>query len=511
MSQHQPSGTPGEIRAEFTFSQPQSQPIPTRATAMRIVVVGDFTGRESRDADTGSIGRARSFDVDTLDALPGRMGVEISLARGGDTALSVPIGTIDDLHPDRLLARVPIFHELLDVRTRLANPATFAQAAAEVKSWSAAPAPDAPSSGGAAPAASSGGGSLASLLGMRDAPAGDGATNGRRHSPADALIRSLVRPHIVDDPDPRQEAMVAEVDRGLAAQLRAVLHDPMFQRVEANWRSAWELATTIETDQGVALSIIDASKRELLADLERAGDPDASSLGRALADMGAGGEDAWTLVIGLFTFGPTRADAEGLLRLAQCARRVGGSVVCAGAPGLVGCPAFEGTPNPASWGAPGDDDGAWAALRRRPEAGHICLTAPRTLLRLPYGASTDPIDTMPFEEAEGGPLAHHDYLWGEGSPLVARVLASLFIEHERFVFPPGIATLDGFPAHSWKDADGEPEMKPCAEAWLTEQAIRKIESCGLTPLASVRRLDAVQVQPPRALADGAARLAGPWS
>ncbi|MFG0276176.1 MAG: type VI secretion system contractile sheath domain-containing protein [Phycisphaerales bacterium] len=509
MSQQQPSGTPGEIRAEFTFSQPKGEPIPTRATAMRIVVVGDFTGRESRGVDTGAIGRARSFDVDTLEGLPGRMGVEISLSREGDTALAVPIGTIDDLHPDHLLARVPVFHELLGVRRRLADPATFADAAAEVKAWSAAPAPDSATSQ-SAPAPSSGG-NLASLLGMRDAPAGDGATNGRRRSPADALIRSLVRPHIVDDPDPRQESMVAEVDRGLATQLRAVLHDPMFQRVEANWRSAWELATMIETDQGVGLSIVDASKRELLADLGSAGDPDASALGRALAEMGAGGEDAWTLVVGLFSFGPTRADAEGLLRIAQCVRRVGGSVVCAGEPGLVGCPAFEGTPNPGSWSAPGDEDGAWAALRRRPEAGHICLTAPRTLVRLPYGASTDPIDTMPFEEAEGGPLDHGDYLWSEGSPLVARVLASLFVEHERFVFPPGIATIDGLPAHSWKDADGEPEMKPCAEAWLTEQAMRKIESCGLTPLASVRRLDAVQVQPPRAFAEGASRLAGPWS
>jgi len=510
MSERLPSGAPGGMRAEFTFSQPKGEPIPTPSAAMRVVVIGDFTGRESRGADAGSIGRPRSFDVDTLEDMPGRMGVEIALARGDDAALTIPIGSIDDLHPDHLLARVPIFHELLDVRRRLADTATFADAAAEVKSWSSSPAPDLAPSDDAPAGPSSGGGGLASLLGMREGDAPRGG-NGRRRSPADALIKSLVRPHIVDDPDPRQEQMVSEVEAGLAKQLREVLHDAAFQRIEANWRSAWELATSIETDQGVALSLLDASKRELLADLERTADPGASAVGRALLESQAGGEEAWTLVVCMFTFEPTRADAEGLLRIAQCARRVGGSVVAGGAPGIVGCPGFIGAPSPADWSAPGDDDGAWTALRRRPEAGHICLTAPRTLLRLPYGQTTDPIDTMPFEEAEGGPLAHENYLWVEGGPVIARVLAALFVEHERFVFPPGVATIDGFPAHSWKDADGEPEMQPCAEAWLTEKAIHHIESCGVTPLASVRRRDAVQVHPPRAFAEGGVRLAGPWS
>jgi len=506
------SGTPGEIHAEFTVAQPSGEPASTPHTAMRIALLGDFTGRQGR-AGAGveaPLARARSFDIDTIDALPGRMGVEIALAQDGAGALAVPVGSIDDLHPDRLLARVPIFAELLDVRRRLRDPATFAQAAAEVKAWSGAT--------GASPAPTPqrardeqrGGSDLASLLGTKRNGGGDGASpaNAEAARSAEALIRSLVRPHIVDDPDPRQAELVEQVERGVGEQLRRALRDPAFQRVEANWRSAQALAETIEPEHGVSLSVLDATKRELFEDLAGAEDLDATALGRALTDLTASDGGAWTLLVCLFRVEPTAEDAVGLLRAARCAQRIGGALAADASPLLFGCAGDEQLHDPAQWGEPGDEQGAWTALRRRPEAGRICLTAPRLLLRLPYGAATDPLESIPFEEAPASPPAHDDYLWGEGGTALARALASLFIEHERFVYPPGVATIGGLPAHTWTDADGEPAMTPCAEAWLSERAIRGIESCGVTPIASVRGSDAAQLHPPRSLAGG--RFLGPW-
>lgn len=506
------TGTPGEIHAEFTFAQPLGEPTPTPRTAMRVALLGDFTGREGRAGASAAAppARARSFDIDTLDDLPGRMGVEIALAQEGAGALAAPIGSIDDLHPDRLLARVPIFAELLDVRRRLRDPATFAQAAAEVKAWSGAPGESPAPAKQHTSAEQRGGNDLASLLGTKRDDGRNGASSAHAEAArsAEALIRSLVRPHIVDDPDPRQAELVEQVERGVSEQLRRVLRDPAFQRVEANWRSAQAMAETIEPEQGVSLSILDATKRELFEDLAGAEDPDATALGRALTDLAASDGGAWTLLVCLFRVEPTEEDAVGLLRAARRMQRVGGALTADASPLLFGCAGPEQLYDPAKWGEPGDEQGAWAALRRRPEAGRICLTAPRLLLRLPYGAATDPIDSIPFEEAPGSPPTHDAYLWGEGGTALARALASLFIEHERFVYPPGVATIGGLPAHTWTDSDGEPAMTPCAEAWLSERATREIESSGVTPIASVRGRDAAQLHPPRSLAGG--RLLGPW-
>ena len=68
---------------------------------------------------------------------------------------------------------------------------------------------------------------------------------------------------------------------------------------------------------------------------------------------------------------------------------------------------------------------AWQALRNLPEAAYIGLALPRFLLRLPYGADTEPVEAFDFEEMSS-PFDHESFLWGNPGFACALLLGQAF-------------------------------------------------------------------------------------
>ena len=70
---------------------------------------------------------------------------------------------------------------------------------------------------------------------------------------------------------------------------------------------------------------------------------------------------------------------------------------------------------------------SWSALRQMPQANYIGLTVPRFMLRWPYGAATEPIESFDFEEFT--PQAGlSGMLWANGSILAGLLLGKTFSE-----------------------------------------------------------------------------------
>ena len=500
-------------RMEFQFTLPKSSIGTVRRDANRpprILVMADFSGRGRREppAEAAELANRPLLEVEIgrLDAVMARLRPELRLTLGG-AEHTVFFQQLDDFHPDALYRRLDGFQALRHARARLLDPAQFAQAAAELALPVAAPSVQSEP----APPAESEPALFERLLGRAPtvptapAPASGSATDALQH-----WLRAIVQPHVVHT-DPRQASWVAAVDAAIGDQLRALLHQPAFQALEATWRGLRDLVADLD-DPGARVFLLDVTREELLLDLRAAGGrPSATHLRLLLIERGVRMPDgeSWTLLIGDYAFGAEPEDIALLAALGALASEAGGPFVAAARPELAGCATAAALADRARWSPlTADAEARWQALRGCEVAPWLGLALPRVLLRLPYGRKTEPIETLPFEEMPGGrdPAA---YLWGNPAFACARLIAAAFAENGWDFNPGDVLELEGGPAHVVEEA-GERVLQPLTEVLLGEQAMQALLARGLMPLLGHRQRNAARLARFQSLADPPKALAGAW-
>jgi type VI secretion system protein ImpC len=405
------------------------------------------------------------------------------------------------------------------LRKRLEDPATFQAAAAEIQTWArteTTPAAQDPARGDPSPTPD-----LARL--SPDRLLDQMLDEAQQRTPEaglsrdltewNVLVRELVRPYLIPRANPQRAELLTQLDAAAGGQMRAILHDPVFQAIEAAWRGIFFLVRRLETDSQLQLYLVDVSKAELAADLGSTEDLRATGTYRLLVEQSVGmpGGQPWAVLAGNYTFDQSHEDVELLGRLAKIARQAGAPFLAAASPHILGCVSWAETPDPDDWQRPIDpqDRQAWEALRQLPEASYLGLVQPRFLLRVPYGADTDPTERFPFEEM-AGPPAHEEYLWGNPAFACVYVLAEAFSQYAWSMRPGMVQEIEGLPLHVYQK-DGDSFIQPCAEAWLSERAAERILEMGLIPLLSLRGRDVVRLARFQSLARPATPLGGRWS
>src|SRR5262245_21097078 len=106
-------------------------------TSLRILVMGDLTGRASRgEFDPGSLASRPlvAVDVDNFDSVLAQRRPEVNLLLAATRArVESKFDSLDDFHPDALLDRLDIFGSLRASKRRLLDPAQFAEEAARLR------------------------------------------------------------------------------------------------------------------------------------------------------------------------------------------------------------------------------------------------------------------------------------------------------------------------------------------------------------------------------------------
>lgn len=493
---------------------------PTSEAPFCIAILGDFSGRANRgvcDPRTVAKRRAVLVDRDNFDEVLSRSGAEILLPMGDGPGLQLRFSELEDFHPDHIFQSLEIFGKLRKLRGRLQDSSTFQEAAEELGLRSGGSVPE-PKESDPSPVVAPSAVKLASgslLDEMIEQTEVRGVTDRPRRSSGDIgeFARRVVAQHLVSTPDPRQPEVLAVVDRAIGGLMRAVLHNPDLQALEAVWRATFLLVRQLETGSQLKLYLIDISKQELAADLLSTNNSSAKDLRdtgvyRLLVEQSieTPGAEPWAMIVGNYRFGPGDEDSALLSRMAQIATRARALFLAEASPDLLGCSSLESTPQPREWKTP--PARGWVELRHRPEAGAVGLALPRFLLRLPYGKKTSPLEAFDFEEFAGTP-EHEDYLWGNPAFAVALLLGQCFSEAGWEMRPGTVAEIDKLPLHVYQ-RDGESEPKPCAEVLLTEEAVERMVEEGLIPLVSFKGRDVVRVARFQSIADPLRALAGPW-
>ena len=518
---------PGRLEFDFTFSEPREDPSARRRAggAMRILLMGDFSGRGNRGPDISADELAnRSIlpvDVDNFHETMARIDPALRLPVGdGPEGTAIRFSLLDDFHPDRLYQNLGTFRELRELRARLVDPATFPQAAAELRHEALKP------EQAADPAAAAGdsetvleedeGSMFERLLGKQ--PAGTAETpSDVRRTGAQAVIRQLIQgivePHIVPEADAFQPQYVTAVDEAISEQMRAVLHHPQFQALEALWCSVHGLVSGLETGQDLKLYLLDIPRDELAEDIEATrGRLEESGLYRLLVEKGVGtpGGEPWSVLVGDYTFTTEAEDLSLLAALGAIGSRAGGPFLAAADAGMLGCRSLVETPDPRDWEI--EDaraEEAWRALRQSSVAPWIGLAHPRILLRLPYGKDSDALDSFEFEEL-GQEREHESYLWGNSAFACTMLIATAYQSNGWTMEPGDYLDMEDLPAHTFKDED-ETGMMACAEVFLTERAAEAMLDRGLMPIISYRNRNAVRLMRFQSIAEPRKALAGPWA
>lgn len=474
----------------------------------RIALLGDFSGRahrgELRRGAALAQARPLKLDVDTLDRLLAGFGAVLRLPMDsvGDVVELKP-RSLDDLHPDALYDSLPIFSRLVSLRQRLAQPSTFAAAAAEVRQWddvaaaelaaAAAAEVNQPARGDAL-AVDATFGDFSRLLGRASAPT-------PAPGPLDEMLKRIVAPHLKQAASPDAPALTAAVDRALSQAMRRVLHHPDFQCLEAAWRTLDFAARRIETDEAVQLVAYDLSAEELAADLSSTDQLQDSALYKLLVEQPSldAHQGALSALIGCYGFELTPPQAELLGRVAQIAAAARAPFFAGVGRGCID-DVEAGPVHPRIAEAVG-------LLRALPAARFLSLMTPRLLLRAPYGKRSDPVSRFNFEEFD--PAAGLDQLlWGPPSLAAAVLLAQHVAEHGAQQPPLAQYGLDDLPYFYHYDADGEATAVPCTERLLTERHVAALQGIGVVPLLAHKGQPEVRLAGFQSLAGGA--LAGPW-
>lgn len=458
------------------FSSPDSD------TPFRILVLGDFGASAASP-------RPVLVDRDNFSQVMQRLDVRLDLAGAGVLRFK----DLDDFHPDRLFQSQDLFRGLQDLSASVKNPETFRETAsqfldtAQVPEPPAAPIQDMLSSG--SDMLSSG-----SLLDrIIDDPSGMAAVAARGRDPLQKYINQVVAPYIVSASDPKQAAMVEQVDAAIATSMRELLHERRFQALEASWRALDFLVRRAGTGTDLKIYILNLPKKTLTGDLLPASDLRHTALYRVLVEetVGTPGAQPWALVAANYSFGPGSEDVELLGRIALLAAAAESCFIARADAALLG-------------GA--RELAAWSELRKVPETRYIGLALPGFLLRLPYGKETSATELFPLEEMPEPP-EHQQYLWGNPAFACACLMAEAFSESGWNMRPGDALDVDDLPVHVYKK-DGESAVKPCAEVLMTESQAEALMERGLIPLLSMKDSDRVRVAGFRSIAGTS--LGGRW-
>jgi type VI secretion system protein ImpC len=292
-------------------------------------------------------------------------------------------------------------------------------------------------------------------------------------SDLERFVSRAVAGHVVPAPTPKQVEREERRRATQADRLRAVLHDPRFQALEAAWRGLHWLVREVDTDAELKIYLLDLPLSEFVKRLDE--------VRTILTKKGP-----WAVLIGHYAFGQSETEVRALGMIGALARALQAPFV-----------AEAGT-------LPDDAARAWAELRESEVAEWLGLVMPRFLLRLPYGKETVPIESIPFEEMNGS--EHEKYLWGNPALVCAMLLGQGFSASGWDL--EGISRrVTGLPIHVYRE-DGESVAKPCAEILMTQSDAESLLEAGIMPLATIRDTDAAVLVRLQSIAKPLRDLAG---
>jgi type VI secretion system protein ImpC len=269
------------------------------------------------------------------------------------------------------------------------------------------------------------------------------------------------------------DAMIAEIDKRLSAQVNEILHQPALQKLESAWRGLKFLVDRTDFRENIKVEMLNVSKEALLNDFEDSPETVKSGLYKIAYsnEYGVFGGKPYGMICADYEFGPGPQDIQLLSKCAAVAAMSHAPFLSNASPAFFGEKDFLNLPNLKDLKSlfEGPQYARWQSFRESEDARYVGLCMPRFLLRLPYGETTVPVKAFNFTEDVVG---HHErYLWGHSSTALASRVVDSFAKFRwcpNIIGPQAGGSVDTLPLHQYQ-AMGEIQTKTPTEVMLTER------------------------------------------
>ncbi len=269
------------------------------------------------------------------------------------------------------------------------------------------------------------------------------------------------------------DAMIAEIDKRLSAQVNEILHAPEFQKLESAWRSLRFVVDRVDFRENIKMEVLSISKEDLLADLDDSPDLTKSGFYKLVYsnEYGVFGGKPFGVMNLDYQLAPGAQDIELLRKTAAVASMAHCPVLSNASPAFFGEQSFKNVPNLKDLKSlfEGPQYARWQGFRESEDAKYVGLCMPRFLLRTPYGEGSVPVRSFNFEEDV---VDHHErYLWGNASNALVTRICDSFANYRwgpNIIGPQSGGTVENLPIHTYK-AMGELQNKIPTEILLTER------------------------------------------
>ncbi|MGE9296535.1 MAG: type VI secretion system contractile sheath large subunit [Puniceicoccales bacterium] len=293
------------------------------------------------------------------------------------------------------------------------------------------------------------------------------------------------------------ESIIAQIDQKLSEQVNQIIHHQDFQKLEGSWRGLSYLVNNTETDESLKIRVMNISKEEVGKTLKKYKGTawDQSPLFKKVYEdeYGTPGGSPYGALIGDYYFDNSAPDIEVMKGMSQIAAAAHAPFIAASNPSLLNMDTWQELGNPRDltkiFQTP--DYAAWRSLRETEDSRYLCLTMPRFLSRLPYGANTNPVENFAFEEAtDNGD--HSKYTWANSAYAMGVNINRSFKNYGWCASIRGVENggmVSGLPAHSFPTDDGGVDMKCPTEIAITDRREAELSKNGLLPLCHWKNTD----------------------
>ena len=192
-------------------------------------------------------------------------------------------------------------------------------------------------------------------------------------------------------------------------------------------------------------------------------------------------------------FGRSNQDVQFLRDIASVAAMAHAPLIANAAPDLFDLDSFTELERPLDIGRifESSEMGAWNSLRDSADSRYLVLTAPRTLVRQPWGPDGSVVEEMDFVEDVDG-TDHDKYLWGPSSWALGGLIMKSFADYG---WPSAIrgsesgGKVANLPLHSYPSLSGARISKCPTETTITDRREKELSDQGVISLCHARNTD----------------------